>query len=66
MNRSQRIRLFQSAFGYALIPWEPGVIREQNRLHDSASPFLIGNYAEGDIVHDVPQVSWVDHQEYFL
>lgn len=42
------------------------MIREQNRLHDSASPFLIGNYAEGDIVHDVPQVSWVDHQEYFL
>ena len=30
--------------------------------HDPASPFLIGNYREGDIIHDVPQQSWIDHQ----
>ncbi len=33
-----------------------------SRLHDPKSPFLIGNYLEGDLIHDVPQKSWVDHQ----
>ena len=34
----------------------------QSRLHDPASPFLIGNYMNGDRVHDVPQQSWIDGQ----
>ncbi len=42
---------------------EPSVIFEQNRLHDPKSPFLIGNYMEGDEVHDVIQKSWIDNQE---
>jgi hypothetical protein len=33
-----------------------------SRLHDVNSPFLIGNYQEGDRIHDVPQESWVDRQ----
>lgn len=35
----------------------------QNKLHDPSSPFLIGNYMDGDTVHDVPQESWIDLQE---
>lgn len=34
----------------------------QSRLHDPASPFLIGNYMDGDKIHDVPQKSWIDGQ----
>ena len=41
---------------------EPEVINEQRRLHDPASPFLIGNYMDGDKVHEVPQKSWIDPQ----
>lgn len=42
---------------------EPGVIYAQNRLHDPASPFLIGNYEDGDKIHEVGQKSWIDRQE---
>jgi len=42
---------------------EPAVIYAQNRLHDPAWPFLIGNYMEGDNIHEVPQKSWIDRQE---
>ena len=45
---------------------EPAVIYAQNRLHDPASPFLIGNYMDGDKVHEVPQKSWIDPQESLL
>lgn len=41
---------------------EPAVVLAQSRLHDPGSPFLIGNYMEGDVVHDVPQRSWIDGQ----
>jgi len=41
---------------------EPRVVLAQSRLHDPASPFLIGNYQEGDRIHDVPQASWIDGQ----
>ncbi len=34
----------------------------QNRLHDPGSPFLIGNYNDSDMIHDVPQKSWIDRQ----
>ena len=42
---------------------EPAVVFMQNKLHDPASPFLIGNYMDGDKVHEVPQESWIDLQE---
>ncbi len=42
---------------------EPQKVLAQSRLHDPASPFLIGNYMEGDIIHNVPQVSWIEEQE---
>ena len=38
-------------------------VMEQNRMHDPTSPFLIGNYMDGDNVHEVPQKSWIDYQE---
>lgn len=41
---------------------EPSKVAAVSRLHDPESPFLIGNYAEGDIIHDVPQKSWIDRQ----
>ena len=41
---------------------EPSLVLQQNRLHDPDSPFLIGNYTDADIIHDVPQKSWVDRQ----
>ena len=41
---------------------EPEMVLEQSRLHDPKSPFLIGNYRDSDIIHDVPQKSWIDGQ----
>lgn len=41
---------------------EPAKVLERSRLHDPASPFLIGGYEEGDRIHDVPQASWIDGQ----
>ncbi len=38
------------------------MVAENGRRHDPRSPFLIGNYEEDDIVHDVPQKSWIDPQ----
>ena len=40
-------------------------VLEQSRLHDLQSPFLIGNYRDTDIIHDVPQRSWIDGQNTF-
>ena len=40
----------------------PERVLAQSRLHDPASPFLIGNWRAGDRVHDVPQESWIDGQ----
>ena len=47
---------------YCYANHEPERVREQHRLHDPASPFLIGNYMEGDVIHDVPQKSWILEQ----
>ena len=41
---------------------EVSKVLSQSRLHDPNSPFLIGNYREGDRVHDVPQQSWINDQ----
>ena len=41
---------------------EPEIVLSQSRLHDPKSPFLIGNYSDGDKIHDVPQKSWVNGQ----
>ena len=42
---------------------EVGKVLANSRRHDPASPFLIGNYMEGDEIHDVPQQSWINKQE---
>ncbi|MCR4611871.1 MAG: DUF1848 domain-containing protein, partial [Lachnospiraceae bacterium] len=42
---------------------KPKVIYENNKMHDPKSPFLIGNYMDGDKVHEVSQESWIDYQE---
>jgi hypothetical protein len=41
---------------------EPAKVTAQSRLHDPRSPFLIGGCREDDVIHDVPQRSWVDEQ----
>jgi len=41
---------------------DPSRVLSNSRLHDPSSPFLIGNCNEGDIIHDVPQKSWIDDQ----
>ena len=45
---------------------EPAKVLAQSRLHDPKSPFLIGNYMDGDRIHDVPQKSWIDGQTSLL
>ena len=40
----------------------PEKVAASSALHDPASPFLIGNYSEGDRIHDVPQESWAEDQ----
>lgn len=42
---------------------EAGKVLANSRRHDPASPFLIGNYMEGDEINDVPQQSWINEQE---
>jgi hypothetical protein len=37
-------------------------VRRNMKLHDPESPFLIGNYREGDVIHDVDMVSYIDNQ----
>ena len=41
---------------------DPSRVMAQTLQHDPRSPFLIGNYAEDDQIHDVPQESWTDDQ----
>jgi hypothetical protein len=41
---------------------EPAKVLAHSRLHDPMSPFLIGNYQKDDVIHDVPQKSWIDGQ----
>lgn len=41
---------------------DAGQVAENSRRHDPASPFLVGNYEEGDLIHDVSQKSWIDSQ----
>ena len=45
---------------------EPAKVLAQSRLYDPKSPFLIGNYMDGDRIHDVPQKSWIDGQTSLL
>ena len=47
---------------YCYANTEPEAVLKHCRLHDPASPFMIGNYMDGDRIHDVPQASWIDDQ----
>ena len=38
------------------------IVVQNMRMHDPASPFLIGNSLPGDVVHQAKQVSWIDPQ----
>lgn len=41
-------------------------VKRNMKLHDPKSPFLIGNYRESDIIHDVKMDSYIDNQLNFL
>ena len=41
---------------------DPARVLANARLHDPASPFLLGSYEPDDRVHDVPQSSWATEQ----
>ena len=45
---------------------EPARVLALTRLHDPKSPFLVGNYTHGDVIHDVPQDSWTEGQPCFI
>lgn len=47
---------------YCYANGDPARVLSQSRRHDPQSPFLIGSYEPGDIIHDVPQTSWIDRQ----
>ena len=51
---------------YCYANTEPSKVLAQSRLHDPKSPFLIGNYKDDDMIHDVPQKSWIDVQTSLL
>lgn len=38
------------------------MVRNNSKLHDPKSPFLIGNSLPDDIIHDAKQESWIDKQ----
>lgn len=50
---------------YCYANTESSKVMELSDMHDPESPFIIGNYREGDRIHDVPQESWIDGQESF-
>ena len=37
-------------------------VKRNMKLNDPDSPFLIGNYKEGDVIHDVKMESYIDNQ----
>lgn len=41
-------------------------VKRNMKLNDPDSPFLIGNYKEGDVIHDVKMESYIDNQLSFL
>ncbi|MGN0193975.1 MAG: DUF1848 domain-containing protein [Pseudoramibacter sp.] len=51
---------------YCYANTNPAKVSFQSRRHDPDSPFLIGSYEAGDVIHDVPQASWIDDQISFL
>ena len=51
---------------YCYANYSAAAVRDSVRRHDPASPFLIGNYRADDVIHDVPQKSWIDGQTALL
>jgi len=41
-------------------------VKRNMSLHDPASPFLVGNLHEGEVVHQAEQISWIDNQLSFF
>ena len=41
-------------------------VKRNMKLNDPNSPFLIGNYNEADVIHDVEMKSYIDNQLSFF
>lgn len=49
---------------YCYANYDAETVRANMRLHDPASPFLIGGPRAGDVIHEAKQESWIDRQVY--
>ena len=38
------------------------LVKENMKMHDPTSPFLIGHSKQGDVIHEAEQKSWLDLQ----
>ena len=47
---------------YCYANYDRETVLKNRAQHDSASPFLIGSFQEGDVIKDARQVSWRDEQ----
>lgn len=47
---------------YCYANYNQEIVRNNQKLHDPESPFLIGGIREGDIIKDAKQSSWLDGQ----
>lgn len=50
---------------YCYANYDRNVVTQNRKLHDPTSPFLIGKWKEGEMIHDAKQVSYYDGQMYF-
>lgn len=47
---------------YCYANTDASLVKENMRKHDSASPFLLGGFMPGDVIHEAQQKSWIDGQ----
>jgi len=47
---------------YCYANYDASEVLATSKTHDPKSPFIIGNYLDTDIIHEVKQTSWIDMQ----
>ena len=58
----ESFKFLSKTLGINRIGWRYDPIFVNEKLHDVNSPFLIGGFQEGDIIHEANQKSWIDNQ----
>lgn len=51
---------------YCYANYSRDIVRDNFKKHDKKSPFLIGNFMEGDVIKDALQESYIDNQITFF